>query len=147
MKGTGLLLVKAAAFAIITLFAVFMIVQIVREPLTATGQGGRSGTATVTRCTNNGSHECYGDFVSDNGSIHRSGVRIWGDNGARAGTKVRAVADQNDRDVIRPGSQSLADAVIFLVIVGGVWLAVAWWLFGRSSGRRRTAPRYGLARG
>lgn len=150
VKGTGLLLVKAAVFVIVTLFAVFMIVQVAHspQPLSANGHGGRWGTATVTRCNNYGRPpECYGDFVSDNGSIHRSGARIWGDDGAKAGTQVRAVADQNDRDVVHPGSQNLVNNVIGLIFTGLIWLASAWWLFGRSFRRRRIAARYGLARG
>ena len=104
------------------------------------------GKATITHCGSGHPPECYGDFVSSNGEIRRSNVRIWYADGYQAGTTVRAYADTADRDVTHPGGQDILMNIAGFFFVSLVWLASVGWLFGPGASRwhMRRRLRHGL---
>lgn len=138
-----LVVVRAFAVVVTTALLVATIVSAASEhaPATGDGHGGRWGTAVITHC-NSGAGECFGDFVSDTGTIRRADVRVWYADEATVGEQVRAFADTEDGDVTHPGASALATNIWGFVLLGLVWLASLAWLLGPMLARRRLRRRF-----
>lgn len=121
---------KVVLFVAASAFLAGLIVATLSSPVTGSGHGGLWGTATITRCDQDGDPpSCYGDFLSDTGAIVLNDVRVYGADGYAVGTDVRAVADLKDRIVTHPGTQNLLYTVIGFTFVGGCWLRSVTWVF------------------
>ncbi|MGH3414747.1 MAG: hypothetical protein ACRDPH_16870 [Marmoricola sp.] len=97
----------------------------------------RWGHVVVRRCDSHGG--CYGDFTSNDGSIHRDDVRIWNGDRLPLGRRVRAYADAADHDVTRPGSQAVLWDVVGLLVLGSVFAVAAYGLVRHVLLRRAVA--------
>jgi hypothetical protein len=88
---------------------------------------GVAGTAVVTHCTDQGTGRCYGDFSSDDGRARLVSARIWGEDNARPGTRLRAYDDTAHHEVDVPGSSdNVTFSVIALVVGLGAWALLAY---------------------
>ena len=101
---------------------------------------GVAGTAVVTHCTAQGTGRCYGDFRSPDGRIRLTSARIWGEDNARPGTRLRAYDDTAHHEVNVPDSaDNLTFSIIALAVGLGVWALLTHW--GIRTWRQRRTGR------
>ena len=101
---------------------------------------GVAGTAVVTHCTAQGTGRCYGDFRSQDGRIRLVSTRIWGEDNAHDGTRLRAYDDTTHHEVDVPDSgDNMTFSIIALVVGLGAWALLARW--GIRTQRQRRARR------
>lgn len=107
-----------ALFVLTVCALVAMVVATLVQQLDPASQGER-GTAVITRCWGQGTNQqCFGSFGSDDGAVHLTGTRIWGEDFAHLGERFTAYYDAgtNSVDTVVSGE----DLTFNLVVIG--WL-------------------------
>jgi hypothetical protein len=127
-------------FAVYTVIAFPLIVVLMISLFNPAGDGAK-GTAVITSCNSDLKYrQCFGSFVSDDGTVRLTNVQVAGEGGGRPGQRFTGYGDASDRSVTIPSASAKFTDIGASLALFVAWLVLFYLVvYGPSRRRRRVA--------
>lgn len=126
-------------------FVVFTVIALVLIPMAMVdlfhpSSDGAKGTVVITHCDADLKFRpCFGNFVSDDGTVRLTDVQIGGEDNSQPGLRFTAFGDASQKSIIVPSSgEHVTDIALTLALVVA-WLVQFYFLIYRPRKRHRAA--------